>query len=78
MLLHKFSPKLLGSINSDILEHLVPEKALLVLESLIYIDLSQFLYILLILFNQVLFDLDLAPKYNKLVVNGRVAQLAFH
>ena len=69
MLLHKFSPKRLGSIDSDILKHLIPEEVLFVLENLIHIDLSQFLDILLILFNQVLFDLNLAPKYNKLVVN---------
>ena len=69
MLLHKFPPKRLSRIYSDIFEHLVAKEELLVLENLIHIDLAYFLNVLLILFNQVLFDLDFAPKYNKLVMD---------
>jgi hypothetical protein len=78
MLLHKLPPKLLSSIDCDIFEHLVAEEVLLILENLIYIDLPYFLYVLLILFNQVLFDFNFAPKYNELVMDRWVAQLTIH
>jgi hypothetical protein len=78
MLLHKFPPKRLSRIDSDIFEHLVAKEEFLVLENLIHIDLAYFLNVLLILFNQVLFDLDFAPKYNKLVMDWWVAQLTIH
>lgn len=78
MLLHKFPPKWLSRIDSDIFEHLVAKEVLLVLENLIHIDLAYFLNVLLILFYQVLFDLNFAPKYNKLVMDWGIAQLTIH
>lgn len=69
MLLHKFPPERQCRIDCDVLEHLVAEEILLVIKDLFDVDLSQLLNVLLVLFNQVLFDLNLSSENDKLVMN---------
>lgn len=74
-LLKKLAPKLQGCIRRNIFKQLISQEVPLILENIDYVETGVGLNIPVVLGLQALFNCDLAPEYNKVVLKCRLAQL---